>query len=652
MVVGVEAPAQPWRRRAAASAQPDLGQPDASAKPPASPAAPPPPSRSRSATSARSRSSASPTTGYARTATRTAASRRSRCRSPRPRPPTPSLVADAVTAKLDESAAPSTPTSSRSRSCPTCPAFIKESRDGLLREGGLGALFAVLTIFLFLASLRSTLVAAVSIPLSMLAALVIMQITGITLNIMTLGGLAVAVGRVVDDAIVVLENIYRHRAMGEDRLEGLDQRPARGRRGDHGGTVTTVGVFLPLGFVGGLVSQFFLPFALTVTFALLASLVVRADGRPGPRLLAHRPREVQRRRGRRAQELVLDPRLHAGHQVRPPQPLDEARRGRRLGRPVRRDLADRAAPADPVHQRGLREDPRRSRSRRPRAPPPQAVLERATAGRGRSCSPIPTWSSSRPASPARARRASRRSSPHRAAGPANSARMTVRLVRRRRPDGVHEKPRRRSRRSRPTATTSRSPRPRASPRTTSTSSSRARTPTDVAAGQRRGPRRAGGQHRPAQPQDRPVQGHARDPGHARPEQGDRRRPHGRPGRGGGPRRARRARPRRRCVIDDGRPTATSSSSSIPSSRDVGRGPPGAARRARSPRCRWARSRPSSRSTPRASITRIDQSPGRVDHGRDRRRRHRRGQHGRAGGDRRARGRAARSRPASTSGSPA
>ena len=151
--------------------------------------------------------------------------------------------------------------------------FIKESRDGLLREGGTGALFAVLTIFFFLSSLRSTLVAAVSIPLSLLAALVIMQITGITLNILTLGGLAVAVGRVVDDAIVVLENIYRHRAMGEDRLRASINGPKEVAGAITAATVTTVGVFLPLGFVGGFVSQFFLPFALTVTFALLASLV-------------------------------------------------------------------------------------------------------------------------------------------------------------------------------------------------------------------------------------------------------------------------------------------------------------------------------------------------------------------------------------------
>ncbi|HEX8939140.1 MAG TPA: efflux RND transporter permease subunit [Candidatus Limnocylindrales bacterium] len=151
--------------------------------------------------------------------------------------------------------------------------FIKESRDGLLREGGLGALFAVITIFLFLFSLRSTLVAAVSIPLSVLTALVVMQVTGVTLNIMTLGGLAVAVGRVVDDAIVVLENIYRHRALGEDRRSAVLNGPREVAAAITSSTLTTVAVFLPIGFVGGIVSQFFLPFALTVTFALLASLL-------------------------------------------------------------------------------------------------------------------------------------------------------------------------------------------------------------------------------------------------------------------------------------------------------------------------------------------------------------------------------------------
>ena len=99
--------------------------------------------------------------------------------------------------------------------------FITELRDGLVQEGLLGALFAIVVIFIFLRSARTTLVAAISIPLSILIAIAVFGVAGLTINILTLGGLAVAVGRVVDDSIVVLENIYRHRAMGE----GEDRRP-------------------------------------------------------------------------------------------------------------------------------------------------------------------------------------------------------------------------------------------------------------------------------------------------------------------------------------------------------------------------------------------------------------------------------------------
>jgi HAE1 family hydrophobic/amphiphilic exporter-1 len=182
-------------------------------------------------------------------------------------------VADAVEAKLTEIAARHTgeieiaTVSDQST-------FILESTEGLLREGGLGAVFAVLTIFFFLLNVRATFVAAVSIPLSILTALVIMQSAGITLNILTLGGLAVAVGRVVDDSIVVLENIYRHRALGDDRRKAVIEGAREVAGAITASTLTTVAVFLPLGFAGGFVSQFFLSFSLTVTFALLASLVV------------------------------------------------------------------------------------------------------------------------------------------------------------------------------------------------------------------------------------------------------------------------------------------------------------------------------------------------------------------------------------------
>ncbi|MDP9373161.1 MAG: efflux RND transporter permease subunit, partial [Chloroflexota bacterium] len=151
---------------------------------------------------------------------------------------------------------------------------IEEAISGLIKEGLVGAVFAVLVIFLFLLSVRSTLVAAVSIPTSVLAAFILMSWRGISLNIFTLGALAIAVGRVVDDSIVVLENIFRRLQRGEPigtaALEGT--REVAGAI--TASTVTTICVFLPIGLVGGVTSQFFLPFALTVAFALAASLLV------------------------------------------------------------------------------------------------------------------------------------------------------------------------------------------------------------------------------------------------------------------------------------------------------------------------------------------------------------------------------------------
>jgi hydrophobic/amphiphilic exporter-1 (mainly G- bacteria), HAE1 family len=152
--------------------------------------------------------------------------------------------------------------------------FITESVDGLLQEGLLGGLFAVLVIFLFLRSVRTTLVAAISIPLSLFIAIATFGLFGLTINILTLSGLTVAVGRVVDDSIVVLENIYRHKGLGDQTGEAVINGTREVASAITASTVTTVAVFLPIGFVGGLVSQFFLPFGLAVTFALLASLIV------------------------------------------------------------------------------------------------------------------------------------------------------------------------------------------------------------------------------------------------------------------------------------------------------------------------------------------------------------------------------------------
>jgi HAE1 family hydrophobic/amphiphilic exporter-1 len=151
---------------------------------------------------------------------------------------------------------------------------IRDSVSELARDALLGAIFAILLILLFLRSVRSTFVAGVSIPLSLLVAFLLMRADHITLNILTLGALSVAAGRVIDDAIVVLENIYRLLEQGMERTEAVLLGTSQMVPAITASTITTVAVFLPLAFVGGIVGAVFVGFALTVTFALLASLLV------------------------------------------------------------------------------------------------------------------------------------------------------------------------------------------------------------------------------------------------------------------------------------------------------------------------------------------------------------------------------------------
>src|ERR1700704_4788664 len=151
---------------------------------------------------------------------------------------------------------------------------ITQAIGNILREGLLGAVFAVLVIFVFLRSARATVVAAISIPLSLLVALIALWWQGITLNILTLGGMMVAIGRVVDDSIVVLENISRHVSEGERPLVAAYTGAREITTAVFSSTLTTVAVFLPIAFLTGIAGSFFRPFALTVVVALLASLVV------------------------------------------------------------------------------------------------------------------------------------------------------------------------------------------------------------------------------------------------------------------------------------------------------------------------------------------------------------------------------------------
>ncbi|MET1014272.1 MAG: efflux RND transporter permease subunit, partial [Paenisporosarcina sp.] len=153
---------------------------------------------------------------------------------------------------------------------------IEKSVETLVKEGLLGALFASIAVLVFLRNLRATIIAIISIPLSLLIAAIFLAQLDISLNIMTLGGMAVAVGRVVDDSIVVIENIFRRLRKSDEPMsnELVASSTKEILRAITASTLTTIVVFLPIGFVSGITGEFFLPFALTVIFSLAASLLV------------------------------------------------------------------------------------------------------------------------------------------------------------------------------------------------------------------------------------------------------------------------------------------------------------------------------------------------------------------------------------------
>lgn len=164
---------------------------------------------------------------------------------------------------------------------------IEASVHTMLSKAVIGALAAVLIIMLFLRNIRSTIISVVSIPLSILMAMLALKQMDITLNIMTLGAITVAIGRVIDDSIVVIENVYRRMSLSSEKLKGKELILDATREmfvPIMASTVVTVAVFLPLGFVSGMVGEVFMPFALTVVFALAASLVVAVTVVP---MMAH-----------------------------------------------------------------------------------------------------------------------------------------------------------------------------------------------------------------------------------------------------------------------------------------------------------------------------------------------------------------------------
>lgn len=152
--------------------------------------------------------------------------------------------------------------------------FIQKSIKDLTTEGLLGLGFAVLIILVFLLSVKSTLVTAISIPTSVLLTFIGLQLADFSLNILTLGALTIAIGRVVDDSIVVIENINRHLSYGQPRKKAVLSAVREVAGAITASTITSVAVFLPIALVDGLVGELFRPFAFTVAFALLASLLV------------------------------------------------------------------------------------------------------------------------------------------------------------------------------------------------------------------------------------------------------------------------------------------------------------------------------------------------------------------------------------------
>ncbi|WP_332274448.1 efflux RND transporter permease subunit [Bacillus velezensis] len=152
--------------------------------------------------------------------------------------------------------------------------MVKTSVQSMIKEVLLGALFATIVIMIFLKNVRSTFITIVSIPISLCITVILLSKSGISLNTLTLGGVAVAVGRLVDDSIVVIENIYKRMQAEKLSVYMIVEATKEVGGAITASTLTTVAVFLPIGLVNGSLQEYILPFALTVTYSLLSSLLV------------------------------------------------------------------------------------------------------------------------------------------------------------------------------------------------------------------------------------------------------------------------------------------------------------------------------------------------------------------------------------------
>jgi HAE1 family hydrophobic/amphiphilic exporter-1 len=152
--------------------------------------------------------------------------------------------------------------------------YIEDSIAGVQQNFIIGGILAVIILYFFLRNISSTIVIAAAIPISVLAAFAMMFFADLSLNIITLGGIALGVGMLLDNSIVVLENIYRHRADGKGRLLAAKEGASEVAAAIFASTMTTAAVFLPVIFIEDMMAELFTPMALTVTFSLFASLFV------------------------------------------------------------------------------------------------------------------------------------------------------------------------------------------------------------------------------------------------------------------------------------------------------------------------------------------------------------------------------------------
>ncbi|HBD64220.1 MAG TPA: multidrug ABC transporter [Clostridiales bacterium] len=152
--------------------------------------------------------------------------------------------------------------------------YINFAISNLANTALMGGILAIVILLIFLRSFKTTLVIALSIPISIITTFVILYFTGITLNMMTIGGLALGIGMLVDNSIVVLENIYRNRSLGMDRTKASIDGANEVTMAVTASTLTTVAVFIPIVFTGGLAATIFKDFALSIVIALMSSLII------------------------------------------------------------------------------------------------------------------------------------------------------------------------------------------------------------------------------------------------------------------------------------------------------------------------------------------------------------------------------------------